>query len=228
MAEIRIEEKKSPNLLPWILGLLALLLVAGIFLIDWDDDDSVAEQTEMVDDDYLEDRKAIADNRKGDEIADVPQSIENFKLFVEAPQKEMGIHHEYTHQGLMLLSNSLAAIADKYDVDDVDVQSSVKLLREKANVIDNDWKSTKHADHIQEAFMAATKTMQAIQRKHVPEMKGELADVMDQVQKMSPKELTLEQKGAVKGFFDACATALVNMSRELGEDTSRLSYNAAQ
>lgn len=228
MAEIRIEEKKSPNLLPWILGLLALLLVAGLFLIDFDnDDDNLVENEATEEVEYIAPKDAtdaaiVAPGVTELAAMDLPQRVATFVKCVERPAAKMNLEHDYTRENLRLLAGSLDAMANNYDLDDVALKAAADELREQAAVLDNNWRSTKHADHIQNAFVAATKVMERLQEKYIPNAKAEVNAVVSQVEKLNTKDLTLDQKKEIKGFFDAAADAVLTMAQDL-EATEELS-----
>ena len=231
MADIRVE-RKSTSIWPWLLG-LALLVLAGLFLFGAFDDDNDAYITDAddteLDEGTLESntvldgdandlpQPTVVGNEDGD--YEVRKSIAAFTAFVDEPEVEMNLEHDYTRKGLKLLAGSLTALADRYDIEDVQLQNAKKVMINKANVLDNNWKSTDHADHIQEAFMSATKVMEQIQQKHLPGMSKEVRKVCDEAEGIDPHTLTLDQKNAVKTFFRDAADVVEQMNIQLAGNT---------
>ncbi len=225
MAEIRVEEKKT-SIWPWLLGLL-FLVIAGFLLFNAFDDDNevIGEADTQIE---AEDPTAIAmeNDRVGEPVPTgvrtdngmIAKSTAAFAAFVESPDAEMNLEHDYTRKALKMLSASLEAMTDRYDIDDVQLQNAKKLMMNKVAVLDNDPMSTEHADHIQEAFMSATKVMEQIQQKHLPNMAKEVRMVCDEAKAFKADKLTLHQKDAVKTFFSDAADVLTKMSVALEKE----------
>lgn len=225
MAEIRVE-KKETSIWPWLLGLL-FLVIAGFLLFNAFDDDNevIGEADPEIE---VENPTAIAmeNDRTGEVVPTgvrtdngmISKSTAAFTAFVNSPDAEMNLEHDYTRKGLKMLSASLESMADRYDLDNVQLQDAKKLMMNKVAVLDNDPMSTKHADHIQEAFMSATKVMEQIQQKHLPNMAKEVRKVCDEAKAFKADELTLHQKDAVKAFFSDAAAALQRMSVALEKE----------
>lgn len=226
MAEIRVE-KKSTSIWPWLLGLL-FLVIAGFLLFNaFDDDNDVigeAENTEI----EVENPTAIAveDNREAEVINTgivtengvISKSTAAFAAFIESPDAEMNLDHDYTRKALRMMSASLTSMADRYDLDNVQLQNAKKVMASKIDILDNNPMSDKHADHIQEAFMSATKVMEQIQQKHLPGMAKEVRMVCDEAKAFKANELTLHQKDAVKSFFSDAANTLQKMAVALEKE----------
>ena len=142
-------------------------------------------------------------------------AVSKFNTFVANPEVEMNLDHDYTCKGLKLMAGALTAMENEYDLDDVNVRKTAMLLKQKADILDNDWRSTKHADHIKEAFMAATESMSAIQQAYLPGMATRINQLKSEARDVDPSTLTLNQKEDVKSFFRQYADAINDMANEL-------------
>lgn len=210
MADIRVEKETSTPIWPWLLGLLFLVL-AGLFLFGvFDDDDDIAD---------VDDIEVIEENVKtpvatpvyNDDL-EVSKAVAAFAAFIETPNAEMNLEHDYTRKGLRMLSASLESMTDRYDIENVQLQQAKALMMRKVAILDDNAASTKHADHIKEAFMSATAVMEQIQQKRLPTMGDEVNAVIAEAKDFSANELTLHQKDKVKSFFDNAAKTISMMA----------------
>ena len=240
MAEIRIEEKKSGSFLPWLLGIIGMILLVWLAIDFFDADGepelTTADEVNFPNGDFSDRPDADVINAMDQPDSQVPfdydddevramtvserntmatMAVSKFNTFVANPEVEMNLDHDYTCKGLKLMANALAAMANEYDLDNVNVMATTKTLKEKAAILDNDWKSTKHADHIKEAFIAATGTMSEIQKAHLPSMAGRINTLRQEAMDVDPSTLTLDQKEDVKSFFRQYADAINDMANEL-------------
>ena len=240
MAEIRIEEKKSGSFLPWLLGIIGMVLLVWLAIDFFDADGEpellTADEVNFPDGDFSDRPDNDVVNAMDQSDAKVPfdyddnevramsvadrntmatMAVSKFNTFVENPEVEMNLDHDYTCKGLKLMANALAGMANEYDLDNANVMSTVRTLKQKADILDNDWKSTKHADHIKEAFMAATSTMSEIQKAHLPAMATRIDKLKQEAMDVDPKTLTLNQKEDVKTFFRQYADAINDMANEM-------------
>ena len=240
MAEIRIEEKKSGSFLPWLLGILGMILLVWLAIDFFDADGEpellTADEVNFPDGDFSDRPDADVINAMDQPDSQVPfdydddeeatavavanntmaaPAVSQFMSFVANPQVEMNLDHDYTCKGLNLMAAALMAMENQYDLDDVNVKKTAMMLKQKADILDNDWRSTKHADHIKEAFMAATESMSAIQSAYIPGMATRINKLKQEARDVDPKTLTLSQKEDVKSFFRQYADAINDMANEL-------------
>lgn len=226
MAEIRVEKKQAGAIWPWLLGLLAIIAALFFLFVDFDDENRHTSETEIV----VEEPNALAvkDDNVGKtntegvmtDNGEISKSVAAFAAFVNEPKTEMNLDHDYTRKGLKMLSASLSSMADRYDLDNIQLQNAKKLMMNKVDYLDNDPTDTKHADNILEAFMSATKVMEQIQTKHLPDMRAQVQDVCSQAKEFKADELTLSQKDAVKDFFAQAADTVQKMALALEKDAA--------
>lgn len=233
MAEIRIE-KKSNTWLPWLLGLLALVLVGwAIFEIieedPMEDEITAIEEVEDMDDaeavtlrnDPESDSRARAVNATDlDDFdgewdglnADFDANFDYYITSLEKLDAEMNLNHDYSNVALRALANSLVVLAREEGLaDEANVRQKAEMMRAKAAEITDDWRSPTHADKIRNAAMAAVNVMQEIQKAQFPELNEAVMEVKQEAQQIDSSTLTLEQKENVKSFFRTAAEALEEM-----------------
>lgn len=219
MAEIRIEERKN-NWLPWLLGILGLMLlvwlVAGLIT---DDDDDLNEITTVEEVDVQEaDMEDVHMNENNDAyITNVSSYESDYKTYIATVDKmdeklgagEMDIYHEYSNKLIVSLSNALESLVIRNDMkNDAQLMQKGELMRTKARQITKDWKSTEHADMIRQAAMAASDMLMEMQNKNYISIENEVMEVKRAAEEIDPKVLTLDQKTTVKDFFRSAADAL--------------------
>lgn len=211
MAEIKIEEKKTP-ILPWILGLLILLLIGvGVYFGFRVDD---IAQTEVVANEVPENEiLPVEEEVVIVETTNFPTEVNTFIAFANENQAyqptQMDIHHEYTATALRHMGDALEAIANKKGMaSQMNVEELHKKLDKAADQIQKNWKETDHADHIRSAFLQVSGALNQLADGSTNEsLKKEARDI-------DPNTLTLEQKADVKDFIDKTASVMKQLSME--------------
>lgn len=194
MAEIKIEKKSS--IWPWIVGLLALAVIL-YFVFKSDDGDNLA--TEQVISTDTSGNSMTQQN--GDAVASYIQFIESGAA--------MGLDHAYTSEALTKLVSAVQAKAGQLGVD---IAADMSKIADHANHITQDPFETSHADKIRSAADILSGSLQNLQQSKYPNLSGVTEEVKQAAEKINPNELTLDQKDAVKGFFEKSADLLRQMN----------------
>lgn len=211
MADINIEKKENTPIWPWILGILALLVILA--LVFWPSDD--AERRDNMDRDTTGRVDARSDNA-AQPAGTVSQPVQAYITWAQASAGEMGIDHEYTHDGLDKMTAAIASIAQQTkDVDKQEFQDQFNKIEKKADNITHDPNSTEHADMIIAAFKTNTNLLEEVQESSFPDMEGDVDKIEDAVEKLQASTLTLEQKDEVKNVFRQIAEVLERMDRSI-------------
>ncbi len=205
MAEIKIK-KKTP-IWPWILGILAILAILYFaFLYNDDDvegDDMSDNDTEMVTDDV--------DNTANDAAIVFSETanteISEYKTFI-AKDAEMGLEHVYSHNALSKLIDATEAVANTLNVD---ISADLETARSNAGSIEDDTYEVDHADKIKSAGNIVVQALTKIQMQRFPDLAESCSELQNSVMAIAPGTQTLEQKAAVKNFFDQAGELLTNM-----------------
>ena len=219
MAQIRIEEKESNNILPWIFGLLLLGLLAwaGFAFLDDEDNDGVVLDTEETAAPLAEMATEITGEPDGtytDGIDDVDNSaylpvFNRFMDYTVNMEGEMGLDHEFSHNALTYLADATEAVADAYDVEITDNTERAKQLADEITV--NPY-ATDHADKIRMAAINITETLERINKWGFSgAANDELVTLRKEAQAINGDHLTLNQKEDVRSFFKAARNVLAKM-----------------
>lgn len=210
MAEIHVDKKKNPSFWPWILGLIVLVGLIWVLAEVFEGDDDieepvVAEEVQEVEEPVMEIERTSA-----------APAVEEFIRFANenADVEDMALDHEYTSNGIEKLTEALNSLALAEAGNNVNIEAKRQTLMQAANSIEEDPMAGTHANSIRDAFIAAADLMQAVQEQKYPDLANQVSEVKTAAENVDPETLTLNQKDAVKNFFDKAANALEEMSMQ--------------
>ncbi|MBN1926573.1 MAG: hypothetical protein JW798_12135 [Prolixibacteraceae bacterium] len=212
MAEIKIEKKK--RVWPWFLLILITALVIVLLNVfqskngEKENENENEKATEIVD----EFEKGKADNESIENTAEkdsiINTYVNDYVNFVENDNNKMTLDHAYTNSALKKLVVATEAMAEK---NDLKISADLKKVHEYAEMITKDPLDTSHADSIRKATDILTNALQEIQKANYPELKNETDGLRAASESINPDVLTLNQKVAVKAFFEKAATLFKKM-----------------
>lgn len=197
MAEIKIEKKKP--IWPWILA--ALIVLGGLtylFINKNADDELVANEQETTD--------AVTNTA---DPYDADPAVASYVQYVENDADKMGLDHNYTNEAL---SRLMAATEAKAAMVGYDATTDLSKVKEYAEKIATDPFETTHASSIRKATDILTTTMQNMQEAKFPNLNGEIDELRQASAAIDPGVLTLDQKQAVKAYFDKASDVLQAMN----------------
>jgi uncharacterized membrane protein YdfJ with MMPL/SSD domain len=200
MAEIKIE-KKQP-IWPWILGILVLAGLVYFFFLK--DKDLVTNQTTITTDTIVDRNQML------DETNENLTGVAAFVAFVKKDDGNMTLDHEYSNEALNKLIDATEEVSSKVGFDS---KADLEEAREHAGKITNNPEATDHADHIKMTTDKISTVLQNLQSAKFPNLKAEADKAKMSSQAINVKELTLNQKEKVKGFFADAADLLDKMNR---------------
>ncbi|TXD84273.1 hypothetical protein ESY86_06750 [Subsaximicrobium wynnwilliamsii] len=208
MAEIKI--KKKTSIWPWIVAILAILAIL-YFVFIYSDDDAEADDVsdndiEMVTDDV----DNTANDAKNVFSETAISKIAEFKTHI-AEGAEMGLEHEYSHAALDKLIDATQAVANTLNVD---IAADLETARSIAGSVEDDTYAVDHADNIKNAGNTIVKVLKKIQMQRFPNLDESCTELQNSVMAIAPGTQTLEQKAAVKNFFDQAGELLTNMKNK--------------
>lgn len=122
--------------------------------------------------------------------------------------KTMSLDHSYTNGALLRLIDAVSAIAKQRDYN---LSNDLEKVKQHANQITQDPFETTHANSIRKAADILSGNMQNIQKAYYPNLKLQYDEVRAAADSINPDVLTLNQKNAVKLFFEKSADLLKNM-----------------
>ncbi len=223
MPDIRIERKeKNNNIWPWLLGLLALLLVAWLVIGNLGDDDveevAVADDVEVVEEapsrssEIVEsgDTYTLLDPRDTQQLnANYTTYIDDYKAYTTTLTGDMGLDHEFSHNALVQLANATAALASVRGLSgDTSILAKEEFIKGKADAITRDPEATTHGDDIRAASVAISEMIARIQEESYPGLEGAVSDLKDEAEAIKPSDLTLDQKEDIRSFFGSASVTL--------------------
>jgi len=203
MAEIRVE-KKSP-MWPWILiGLLILgVILYFVFFHDTNGDTDRRDGpvvTEQRDDDRTQRDRPVNN-----------QTVASYVTFIQDSDRQMGLDHEYSNEALKRLTEATKAMADEVNVD---IERDLSVVRNNAQGIQDDPFETTHANKIRESAEKLSDALMTIQREAFPNLNNQASAVRNSAMEIDPQELALDQRDAIKSFYDRSADLLRQMNTQ--------------
>jgi len=200
MAEIKIEKKKP--IWPWLLAALVVLAVlAYLFVYNNDNDGELAENTQ-------ETAGLMENTNASDEYGSDP-AVASYVQYVKNDPDKMGLDHNYANEALTRLMAATEAKADRIGYD---ATTDLGRVKEYADKIATDPFETTHANSIRKATDILTTTLQNMQRAKYPQLSSEVDELRQASADIDPDVLTLDQKQAVKAYFDKASDVLQEMN----------------
>lgn len=192
MAEIKIEKKK-PILIWMLLGFgFVAVFIYFMSLNDFENIEEVSETAELIN---------VNKNNP---------AVSAYVNFIESDNNRMTMNHAFTHEAIIKLTNATIAIADDADYK---IKSDMDMVKEYAEAITEDSLDTIHADDIKKAADIVTNVLQNIQLAKYPGLTNEVTELRNASNSIDPDVFTLDQKGAVKSFFNSAADLLKKMNQ---------------
>ena len=196
MTEIKIEKKKS--LFLWIL--LILGIIAALFFLFFRNNEmrneNTDEKTEIND---VDKKSTVLENT----------AVKTYIAFIEDSSTNMNLDHDYTSEAINKLAN---AVEEKADEIGFDLKNDINEAKKFSVEITDDKMATNHADKIRNAADILSSSLKNMQNDKFPNLNTEANDVKSAAAKINPANLTLDQKDAVKTFFNKSAELLKKMN----------------
>ena len=219
MADIDIQKKsRGGSIWPWLLGLLAAVLLVWAVVEAVDTDDAELTQEEIAEPGT--DMQAMPS--EAEDPMDVLAAVNAYTSFVEGDgQGAMGLSHEFTASALTHLSQALDAVVETEGNGDLQLEATRDTLEARARMIQQDPQATTHARRVHAAFTAATDLMEQLQENRYPDLNEEVTQVQQAVQAVTPDGELLDQREAVYRFFTEAGDALQRIAEQTNEMAMR-------
>lgn len=192
MEEEKIE--KSRAVWPWIVGVVIVAL--AVYLIGFKGQNNDEQQ-----------------NTVPIDLQDVKENnltVAAFVKFMEVDTMKMELDNTFTEEALLKLVDATNAMAEEiqYDIQGNMEAVILNVNRTKAQPIE-----TTNADSFREAADLLTKTVfKNMQQAKYPGLTNEVVELENSVASINPNVLILDQKAAIKNFFQKAADLLQKMN----------------
>ncbi len=201
MAEIEIEKKKT--IWPWILVALLILAVILYFWVYADDNDDLETNEEITTEQVMEEEMNDASDMN--ETADMA-ALQEYSSYIDNP--DMGLDHEYANGAITELIDATRAVAES---NNVNIDAELAEAQDKAQMITEDPMQLTHANKIKSSGETILAALQKVQSQKFPDLNEEYTAVEEALAKIKPDQPTLDQKDAVKSFFEKAEELLNSM-----------------
>jgi hypothetical protein len=203
MSEINVQQHNR-RLPFWYLGVIAIASFIVVVLLIWVLFVKPAKTTDSV---------ATTEPAAVTTAAD--EGVQAFVSFVRDNPAEanMALGHNYTSDGIRYLAAALSVLVNRDGAADQEIERKLSALKQKADRLQENWRSTQHADIIRDAFILAADVMATLQQKQDAELSVQIAQVRQAAEAISSDRLALEQRVQVREFFSRASTTLQNMSQ---------------
>ena len=206
MAEIHIERHER-SIWPWVLGLVALALLAWWLLSmrNTGDANDLAMETAG---------GAVVDSLPGTGAAATPAAVNEFLTYIEdnGAARDADSTHNYEAEGMRRLAAALDELADRDTVGGVSLDARITALRNRADALQRNWRSTEHARYTREAFDSAAALVEGMQQQRFTNIANEAAQLRQAASAVTPDRLLLQQTAEVQQFFQRAADAVRAMA----------------
>jgi len=201
MAEIKIDQKKQNW--PWMIVGLVLVAIL-VYSIGFRENNS--NPTEKV----TETSNVSLVNESGLlGVKENNSTVASFIRFVENDTNRDSLNRAYINEAFLKLSAATNAMAGEIGYN---VQADLEMANQSATLIDNEPFDTSSAKNIRNTADNSTTALQNMQQAKYPELTAEVDELKSASKAISPLELTLEQKDAVKNYFAKAANLLQKMN----------------
>ena len=215
MSRIRIEEKNNRPFLPWVLGLILLVLVGFGIATLWDDDDlDDVAYTEMDANDGMDDNADRVNYVEIEGENGYRNVVNNYLSFTRDMEGEMGLGHEFSHRAMTLLASATASVARNHGLDErVEVQERIARIEQSADELKQEPYTETHANNIRDMAQSITEILAAVDVSVYNDRNAAgIQALRQEARRINAETLTLNQKQDVRGFFRQAREVLMDMS----------------
>lgn len=196
MTEIQIEKKKP--VWPWILGFVILALL--VYFIGFYHKNDTGQ-------------KPLQETLQTVDLIDIKENnvtVTSFVKFMEEDTMKMNLDHTFTKEAFLKLMDATYAMAEEIGMD---VGSNMDRVVKYVNRIVADPIETTHADDFREAAGILTiDVLKTMQQEKYPGLTNEMVELEQAVAALNPEVLILDQREAVKVFFQKTKELLDKMN----------------
>ena len=214
MADIDIQEKKG-SVWPWLIGLLALVLIVWVGMeVLGDDDEEFAATTpgmEQPADPRLQPGPAAATAGTAPEV----ERFEQECVMEGATGEQMARGHEHTQACVRHMTTALDAVIQRESVNDAPLAEQLEQFRTRAAQLTTDPESQEHSTQLDQIFDDAAGLIERIEESRAgtgQALAGSAERVREAADSFSAEGTVLDQQDEVTAFFREVANALRAMA----------------
>lgn len=141
------------------------------------------------------------------------QAISNLSGWMDTTRDSVDLDHAYTHDALNKITAVLRAMIKDGYFDTLSIEKRLQRIDGIADKLQENWKSTQHADWTKEAFMSISKLMGEIQTKTAA-TEVAIASVTSAAQSLDKDELLTQQADKIYSFVAATETAFTALENK--------------
>jgi hypothetical protein len=197
VAKIDVEHRKTTPPWVWIIAaVVAILVIVGLWAVLSDDNG--------VEDSFTEEERTYDEP---------PGAVQDLGAFVREGDEryEMGLEHEYSNEGFHHLADAIDAVADRRDAGD-QFSTQTDSIRARADRLQNEEESLRHSNIAREAATEGADAIEQLQQHHAGSG-ADVSAVRSAANNIDPQTTLLDQREAVRNYFDRSHRALDQMSR---------------
>jgi hypothetical protein len=129
--------------------------------------------------------------------------------FIDTGDRRMSLDHHFTSEALNKLASAMQAIAG---ANGLTLPQPIDSVNTYASKITEDKYAVSHADNIRRAANIVSAALADLQKAKYPALSADAQTVSEASSKIDPERMTLDQRAAVKNFFQSCADLLRKMN----------------
>jgi hypothetical protein len=216
MANIDIQKKEGPPILPILLGVLAVAaVIVAVWLFTRNDDDSTTAAPGTMPYDTMQTTMATppADEATPAEVRAFRERCADASQF----RDEMGVAHQHAADCMRQLADGIDAVVRRETVADQPLQQRLESLRQRAGQITEDPQATDHANRVRGAADEAARIIEYIAQNRSTagaNLQQHAQQTRAAADRIDSDTLLLEQRDRTSAFFSRAADALDAMARQ--------------
>jgi hypothetical protein len=179
-------------------AIVVLLLILAYFLVDRRSRSAGSDET----------RNAVKPSAMITEVKEFTGFVRD-----NPAEEKMALDHNYSSDSIGYLSAALSSLAREHNIKDLDIEQRVKSFEQYADRLQEDKRSTEHADLIREAFISITDLIADLENRLHPGQSQEIGQLRQAAQSIDPIQPLLKQKARVQEFFTRASAALQAMGQ---------------
>lgn len=135
--------------------------------------------------------------------------------WIDATEKKVDLDHAYTHDALYKLTTALRAMKKEGYFGSVDVEKRLTEIETMADKLQENWKSTMHADWARKAFITISDLLEIAQTdEQFTETKQAVAKTSSAARMIKEDRLMTDQAAHIYTFVDLAAEAIKTLEKE--------------